>query len=1029
MSTRLFWVFLLFSLNVFSQQTAIYTDPERGYQLGLDLFYKQKYVAAQKEFQRVLAAEPPLSMEARGNSSFYSALCAAELFHGDAEYLLEEFMENYPENPHYQEALYHLGNYHFRQKKYKKAVEDFSKLEMNDLTQEKRDEVYFKLGYSYYRTNDYDKSSKAFYEVKDGTSKYASASQYYYAHMAYVNQNYETALKSFLKLKESEAFAPVAPYYITQIYYKQGKYDEVLKFAPSVLDSVGAKNGLEISRMVAESFYRKGNYKEALPYLIDYEKNSPNAGRNEFYQLGFCYYKTGEYAKAIPYFQKVTTPDDTLAQNAYYHLADCYLKTNAKRSARTSFQSAAKNAFDSEIQEESQFNYAKLSYELSYQSVAIEAFRTFVQNFPQSAHVDEANEMLVGIYTSTRNYKDALVAIEAIKNKTQPIRAAYQKVAYYRGIEFFMDNKYRDAIALFKTSLTYPVDQSMVAEANYWKGESFYKLAELDDALKAYNDYLYTPAAVTLEHYNLANYNVGYCYFKKEDYTNAQTAFRKYIKDKAQTDPQRYSDALLRIADCFFMLKDQANAMEYYNQAINASAKSSDYAIYQKGVILGIQGRMTEKISTLQRLFDKYPKSVYYDDALYEAAQASMITGENELALTYYHQIIRDYPSGSYMKKAELGEALVYYNQKQDEKALAAYKNIVQKYPNSVEAREALVQVKNISVTQGKVDDYLAYAKNVPNADVSQAAEDSLTYESAELRYTQGNCESAVKDFDNYLQRFPDAIFRVNASYYKSDCQYRNKQYQQALEGYEFIIRQPKSPFTEKSLLNAGQINYRLKNYDKALEDFEKLESTAEVKDNIVAAQTGQLRSSYKLNDYDKAISNAQKVLSSSATDKDLINEAHFIAGKSYFAKEDLTNAKTELTIVSKRTNSEMTAESKYHLAFIEYKLENYKESQKLIFEIQNQVPSYDFWIAKGFILLGDNYLAQKDTFQAKETYKSIVENYQKDPADPEDLKEAARLKLDALTQTESNKNKEIMEQKLRQEPVEQDSTDVNENK
>lgn len=191
-----------------------------------------------------------------------------------------------------------------------------------------------------------------------------------------------------------------------------------------------------------------------------------------------------------------------------------------------------------------------------------------------------------------------------------------------------------------------------------------------------------------------------------------------------------------------------------------------------------------------------------------------------------------------------------------------------------------------------------------------------------------------------------------------------------------------------------------------------------------MAAQAGELRCSYKLNDYDKAISNAQKVLNSSATDKDLITEAHFIAGKSYFAKNDMASAKSELTIVSKRTNSEMTAESKYHLALIEFRMDNYKESQKLIFEIQNQVPSYDFWIAKGFILLGDNYLAQKDTFQARETYKSIVDNFQKDPNDPEDLKEVAKQKLDAITAAESKRDKEIMERKLTPETVEPDSTD-----
>ena len=110
-----------------------------------------------------------------------------------------------------------------------------------------------------------------------------------------------------------------------------------------------------------------------------------------------------------------------------------------------------------------------------------------------------------------------------------------------------------------------------------------------------------------------------------------------------------------------------------------------------------------------------------------------------------------------------------------------------------------------------------------------------------------------------------------------------------------------------------------------------------------------------------------------------------------------------------------------YSLALIENKLNNYKESKDLIFAIQKQTPAYDYWVAKGFILLGDNYLAQKDTFQAKETYKSIIENYRKSPMDPDDLKAIAQQKLDGLTVAEA-KAKEDMEKKLVPEPTPEDT-------
>lgn len=1010
-------VVLISSTPVFSQKTKIYTEPDREYRLGLELLEKQKYDAARKAFEQTLLSTEFISDEARQNSAFYIGRCAAELYHGDAEYHLIQFIARYPENALVDEAYYTLANYYYRGKQYKKSFNYFNKLDIASLTDERRIEVNFKLGYGAYMTEDYDKASRAFFAVKDTDSKYATAAQYYYAHMAYVSENYETALQEFMKLRSSEAFAPVAPYYITQILYKQKKYDEVLKYAPNALDSAGARNGLEIARMIGESYYRKGEYASAIPYLVDYEKNSSGAGAADHYALGYSYYRTAQYEKAIPYFQKLNSGDDSLSQNAYYHLGDCYLKTNAKRSARTAFEAAGKMNYNPFITEESKFAFLKLSYELSFQSVAVTACRNFLKEYPESAHTADVNEVLINIYASTRNYRDALDALDAIKTKTPGMKAAYQKVAYYRAVELFMDNNLVESAKLFQVSISNPVDQRLTADAHYWKGEIAYKQSKFDQAVKSYNDFLYSPGAVTSDHYNLANYNNGYAYFKLENYSNAQNSFRKYVKDKSNTDPERYGDALLRIADCNFMQRDQLAALDYYNQAIQAKVKSADYALYQKGIILGVQGKLNEKVKSLEKITDDYPQSVYFDDALYETGQAYLTMGENAKALVCFRRVITEFPSSSYVKKAELGEALVYYNDGKDEQATVACKRIIEKYPNSQEAREALLQLKNISVSQQKVDEYLQYAKNLPDADVTAAGEDSITYEAAELLYTQGRCEEALRDLGKYLSKFPNAHFKLNANYYRSDCLFRAKKYEEALVGYEYVIQQPKNTFTERSLLNAALIQYRLKNYTEAAQRFDALENSAEVKENIAAARAGQLRSYFKAGDCTKAITAAEKILAATPVEKDLQNEAQLISGRCYLSQDDFAKAKPFYAQVAKRTPSEMTAESKYSLALIEFKQGNYKESQKLIFEVQKQVPAYDFWIAKSFILLGDNYAALKDTFQARETYKSIVDNFEKAPGDPEDLKQIAQDKLNAMDAAQQARNKEMIEEKRRREP------------
>ncbi len=53
--------------------------------------------------------------------------------------------------------------------------------------------------------------------------------------------------------------------------------------------------------------------------------------------------------------------------------------------------------------------------------------------------------------------------------------------------------------------------------------------------------------------------------------------------------------------------------------------------------------------------------------------------------------------------------------------------------------------------------------------------------------------------------------------------------------------------------------------------------------------------------------------------------------------------------------------------------------------------------MTKSFILLSDNYAAVGDTFQAMETYKSVMENYERAPSDPDDLREIAKQKADAI--------------------------------
>jgi TolA-binding protein len=168
-------------------------------------------------------------------------------------------------------------------------------------------------------------------------------------------------------------------------------------------------------------------------------ENGAKPDRNKYYQLAYCQQRAKQFEKAISNYQKVTSASDTLVQLAYYQLATCYLQTNNKQYARNSFESAAKFAFDKELSEDALFSYAKLSYELAYNPFheAIDAFRRYIELYPDSPRIDEAYKLLVNVYLTTKNYKEALVSIEKVKKKTLDLQFAYQR----NGNQVFQSNQ------------------------------------------------------------------------------------------------------------------------------------------------------------------------------------------------------------------------------------------------------------------------------------------------------------------------------------------------------------------------------------------------------------------------------------------------------------------------------------------------------------------------------------------------------------------------------------------------------------
>ena len=68
-------------------------------------------------------------------------------------------------------------------------------------------------------------------------------------------------------------------------------------------------------------------------------------------------------------------------------------------------------------------------------------------------------------------------------------------------------------------------------------------------------------------------------------------------------------------------------------------------------------------------------------------------------------------------------------------------------------------------------------------------------------------------------------------------------------------------------------------------------------------------------------------------------------------------------------------AEARYEIANCYFEMDNTSAAEKAALAVIKETGSYDEWVTKSYILLGDIFMKQKDYFNAKATYESVSKN------------------------------------------------------
>lgn len=1000
------FVIMMLSYASFSQPTFAVTDPELKYKEVKEYFSREQYALAYPLIKELKTAYPANTATDHAYLNddilFFEIICELKLLQPVGKENAERYIATVNNQPRNEQMSFHLAHYYFLLDDFEHAVSYFEKAGYENLNNNQIADAKFEKAYAYFNLKKFANAKPLFYEIQQiPDHKYNIPSNYYYGFISYNDGQYAEALKSFKLVETHDDYKGVVPYYIAEIYYFQGKKDEALKYGESVLaqgSSVYYEQQLKL--LTGQLYFEKQQFKKALPLLRDYVATSEKVSKEVLYELSFCYYKENRFEEAIEGFKQLSNERDSMGQNSMYLLGDLYLQTGQKANARNAFLFCANNNSNAKQQRVSRFNYAKLSYELGYQDVALNEMKKYLKDYPGSEYDTEAREILVSLLANTNNFSDALVLYESFDKPTLSMQKVYPRILYGKAIEYLNDHQLVFSETLLDKVLSNSHSGRIIPYANFWKGEIAYRQQRYDDAIRHLGLYLQSGAEAQGEaNPATARYNSAYSFLQKENYKQALSYFQQVAVKSSATASLVEQDAFIRSADCLFMLKDFAKAGSMYDQVINSAQTQSDYALYQKAMIAGIKNS-NEKVKILNSISRQYPKSGLLQEVNMETALTYLADEKFRDAIPYLDNIIAS-TDGGLKPKAYLKLGLAYYNSNDNKKALSNYQALIKAYPQSPESAEALGIIKDIYVEEGKPDEYLDLMRKYGiNISVSEA--DSLTYTAGLMKYEKNDCQAAISGFDNYISRYPNGSYILDAQYMRSICQQKNKDYQQALKGYDFIFSKGLNKYFEKATLEAARISYfELKDYASAKKYFESLRLNAVNQDNLLEALRGLVRSYYLMKDYSQANDAAKDLLSKKGISTDDKSIGFLVLGKSQQLANDCTAAIGSFKSAAAINKSSWGAEARYETANCQFTLGNLSASEKAAMAVIKETGSYDYWVTRSYILLGDIFMKQKDYFNAKATYESVAQN-----AAIAELKAEARQKLDTAIEEEKQQSK-----------------------
>ena len=970
-------IFLLACLLCGCLSVAAASDAPGGFLArGRELFDAGRWSDARHEF---LAARETLHPDARAEAEeidFFLAACAVELGSPDAEGALNRFIAEHPGSVYANDVNFALGSFYCAQGDMAQAREAFRKTDYKALNASRREQYDIRMGCVEFAEGNYAQTYTYFDRI-GRRSKYADHARYYKSYIDYVEGRYDRARAGFAALESSDAYHDVVPYYLLQIEFREGNYRYVVEQGDSLAGRLVPERRAELERVIAESWFRLGDFSRTVEHLGKFREAGGLFDRDAAYQMGFSLYRTARYPESVEWLRRACGAEDELTQNASYHLADCYVRAGDKQAAMQAFAMAADERFDARIAEDALFNYAKLQYELGGGAFngAIRMLTKYAERYPSSPRIGEVRTLLIAAYYNSRDYDAAYRAIQAAPTRDAELRAAWQKIAYFRGLEAYAAGDLTAAQRYLAESASVGVSPKYAALNIFWQGEIAFARQDYATAAARFNTYVRRAPAAERE-YALAHYNLGYCAFSRGQMQTAGEKFEQFLELYKPED--RYlADAYNRLGDVCYAGREFESAVQLYDKAIAVGTPEREYAAYKRAVTLGILGREEQKMRALRQIMAQGGE--YADAASYELGRSYIAQERYAEGAAQLEKFLADFPASPRRVQACSDLGLAYLNLGDRKKSLYYYDLVVGAAPRSAEGRGAMQGIREIYVSEGDVDGYFDYAaKAGMESDLTSISRDSLSFVAAQKLYLTNRHEVAARSLRSYIKSYPKGNYRFDALYYLTDCYLSLGQRDEAIRTLSELASLGTNKYSVTVLERLSEMTSADGRHDEAAAAYRKLYEVVPTAAEREKAMTGYVRSTLAGGDAEKIEAMAADVCSHPDAGAVALREARFAWAEQLRGENRRIEASEHYRKLAANVRTREGSAAAYYLIEDAFDSGDMARTEKEIFAFSEREPQV-YWLAKAYLLLGDVYVRQDDTFQARATWQSVADGYSPD--------------------------------------------------